>query len=81
MREFRVDFHYEEHGCTIVKANTADEAEEKVETILSEDGIENLVFKTNHREYGVSCVRTVGESLFSTKSSWTASSTKIARTK
>ena len=64
MQDFEVTFHYEEHGKTIIKANSAHEAEIKVETILQEDGIENLKFKAVHREYGVSCVKTVGNGLF-----------------
>ncbi len=67
MSEFKVDFHYTEMGSTIVKANTAHEAEIKVEKELEMNGLEEIISRTNDREYGVTHVRTVGKSLFDLK--------------
>ncbi len=67
MQEFKVDFNYKEDGSTIVKANTAHEAEIQVENELEENGLEKIITKTNSREYGVTHVRTIGNGLFDKK--------------
>ena len=67
MSEFKVDFHYTEMGSTIVKANTAHEAEKKIEDELEMNGLEEIISRTNHREYGITHVRTIGDGLFDEK--------------
>jgi len=67
MQEFEVCFHYQENGKTIVRANTAHEAELKIYKHLENEGLDNLQYRTNDREYGVTCVRTLGKSLFGLK--------------
>jgi len=54
MKTFRVSLWYEEMGSTVVEANSKEEAEEKVRTILSTDGVDKLEdFDLSDRDYGI----------------------------
>lgn len=52
MARYRVGFHYTEYGSAYVYANSAAEAEQHVEEMLSESGTEELIYETNDRDYG-----------------------------
>ena len=54
-------------GSTLVEANTAHEAEKKIEQHLTDEGLEGLITRTNDREYGVTHVRTITNGLFDLK--------------
>ena len=52
MKEFRVSFWYSTYGNTIVEANTAKEAEQKLKEQLGNQGLEGLDYRQNDQDYG-----------------------------
>lgn len=53
MKTFRVGFHYDLNGTMTVRAKNEEDAREKVEKILEEEGVEDeATADINHREYG-----------------------------
>ena len=50
-KKFKVGFYYTEYGTSIVKANNKLDAESKLYKRLSDNGLDNLVYDCNDREY------------------------------
>ena len=53
-RTFRIGVYEEQSGSVVVTANSKEEAEAKIQTLLEENGLEGLNdFKVMDRSYGV----------------------------
>lgn len=51
MKTFRVGFYYTEYGSAYVEAQTAEQAEQKLQDELGENGIDNIEYTFNDRDY------------------------------
>lgn len=60
-KEFKVGFYYIVYGNTIVSADSKDSAEEIVVDTLSWDGIDNLNYNEEDREYKSTYVEILNE--------------------
>ena len=50
---FKVSFHYEEGGTTVIKAKSQKDAEQKVYDQLEYSGINELDYECQHRDYNI----------------------------
>lgn len=52
MKIYSVGFWYTEYGTAFIRADSVEDAENKVYKKLQKNGLSELIYKTNDREYG-----------------------------
>jgi hypothetical protein len=64
MKKYNVGFWYTVYGSMKMEADSPEEAEEKVEETLSSNGLDELDYRENDRDYGAQDAELVEETSF-----------------
>lgn len=59
--QYRVTFNYTQGGSTLIEADTAQDAENKIKQKLEEYGLDNLKFESHFRETDIVDVETTDQ--------------------